>query len=615
MKGLKVAWSTLCITVPCLMILLTPALRAQLYSGSVTGVVVDPSGAVIPGARCELLDEGKGYSFNAVTDATGRFLFNSTPPGTYRLTIESKGFRSQSQAGIKLDVNQNVTVNVSLQVGPTTQSVEVTAQAPLLQAQDAATGQLINRQFLNDIPLVTRSVTDLAFLTPGITEVDPACAPDYVPQGNSGGECPINNFISSGSRGASADFLLDGVTSSTFEAHGNIVMPIYNPSIDAVEEFNVQSSNFSAEYGFSGSTIVNLVIRSGTNQFHGSGYEFLRNKVLDANNFFANEAGLSVPPLKQNNFGGTVGGPIRKDKTFFFFDYDGLRETILDSFTAGVASAAEKTGDFGELCGYAGGTFDATGMCSAAGGQMWDPYTSTYNSALGGPVRSGYIPFNNMITYTSPGNPNLNGTGYQLANRPGNLIDPIAIKFMQYFPAPNFNVGTPAYSPYLNWRRTEAAGDHNNQFDVKIDQRWGEKDLTAIKYSQGKNGTPPVNCYGNVADNCDFGAYSAGAKLVAINHTHTFSPNLLLTLTYGLSRGTILYTGIWGHAPYDKMNISPSNTLGMPTYMDRSGFHELPDVGMGGYYGAASGIPTLGETLWGPNPGAARGRERKPMIC
>ena len=602
MRGLKVSWGTLLVTVPCLMILVTSLLRAQLYSGSVTGVVTDQSGAVVPGAACALVDEGKGYTFNAVTSTSGTYLFNSIPPGTYRLTIEARGFRGQSQGNIILDVNQHVTVDVSLQVGATTQTVEVTGQAPLLQAQDAATGQVVNRQFLNDIPLVTRSITDLAFLTPGITEVDPACSPDYVPQGNSGGECPVNNFVSSGSRGASADFLLDGVTSSTFEAHGNIVMPMYNPSLDAVEEFNVQSSNFSAEYGFSGSTIVNLVIRSGTNKFHGSGYEFLRNKVLDANNFFANEAGIPVAPLQQNNFGGTVGGPIRKDKTFFFFDYDGLRESILDSFSAGVASAAEKTADFGELCGYAGGTFNSAGMCSAPAGQLWDPYTSTYNAALGAPVRSGFIPFNNMMTYTSPGNPNLSGTGFQLANQPGNLIDPIAIKFMQYFPAPNFNVGSPAYSPYLNWRRTEAAGDHNNQFDIKVDQRWGDKDLTSIKYSQGKNGTPPVNCYGNLADNCDFGAYSAGAYLFALNHTHTFGPALLLTLTYGVSRGTIVYTGIGGHPPYNKENISPSNTLGLPTYMDVSGVAELPDVGMSNYYGAASGIPTLGPNALGTQP-------------
>ena len=172
-----------------------------------------------------------------------------------------------TQTGIKLDVNQNVTVNVALQAGPTARSAEVTGQPPLLQAQDAATGQVVNRQFLHDILLVTRSITDLAFLTPGITEVDPSCPPDYVPQGDSGAECLVNNFISSGSRGGTADFLIDSVTSTDNEPRGNVLMPVYNTSIDSVEEFKVKSSNFNAELGFSGSTIVNLVIRSVTTSF------------------------------------------------------------------------------------------------------------------------------------------------------------------------------------------------------------------------------------------------------------------------------------------------------------------------------------------------------------
>ena len=301
-----------------------------------------------------------------------------------------------------------------------------------------------------------------------------------------------------------------------------------------------------------------------------------------------------MPPLKQNEFGGTVGGPIRKDKTFFFFDYDGLREAILDSFTAGVASPAERMGDFGGLRGYAGGTFNSAGVCSAPGGQLWDPYTGLYNSTLGAPVRSNYIPFNNLATYASPGNPNLTGTGYQLVSKPGNLIDPIAFKLMQYFPLPNYTIGTASYNPYANWARSEAAGDHNIQYDVKIDQRWAEEDLTTVKFSHGKNGTPPVNCYGNVADGCDFGAYSAWAYLFALNHTHTFSPNLLLTLTYGYTRAGELYTSISGHSPYNTENNSPSSTLGMPVYMDRSGVAELSAMYLSGYSAASDAIPTLG---------------------
>jgi hypothetical protein len=586
--------------------MLCPALWAQLYTGTVTGAVTDPSGALVPGAQLQLLDEQKGFVFAATSNAAGSFLFRSVPPGSYKLSVQAQGFKSETRSGINLNVNQNVTVNFALQLGAATQSIEVKAVAPLLQNQDAVTGQVIDRKFINDLPLLGRALSNLAFLAPGVTEVDTACPAGMTGSGSSGGNCTANNFISSGSRNSTSDFLIDGVSTSNFEQHADILMPTYTPSVDAVEEFAVQESNFSAEYGFTGSTIINMVTRSGTNHFHGTAYDYLRNKVLDANDFFSNQAGLAVPALKQNNFGGSVGGPIKHDKTFFFFDYDGTRAAFLESFSAGVASAAEKTGDFGELCTTPapfgpGGTFDSNGKCSADGGQLWDPYTGVYDPAQGGPVRSGFIPYNNFTTYQSPGNPKLNGTGYQLAAAPGNLMDPIALKFMQYYPPPNVGVpGTAGYDPYTNWRSSSAAGVRNDQFDAKVDHRFSDRDLFSVKYSQDKNSNPPVNCYGNAADGCSVGVYQATAHLFAINHTHTFGPGLLLNVSYGLTRGAYGQTIISGQAPYK--GISPSATLGMPTYMDRSGLSELPAVILNGYSMAASTIPTLGGVSLGTQP-------------
>src|SRR5579863_6729672 len=209
---------------------------AQQYTGSVTGVVSDPSGATIPGAQLRLIDEEKGFSFTAKSDSAGRYVIRQVPPGTYKLSVEAQGFRSETQSGITLDVSQNLTVNFALQLGTTSQTVEITAQAPLLATQDAVTGQTVNRKFINDLPLISRSVTDLAFLTPGVTEVDNAC------QG-----CTANNFISNGGRNATADMLLDGVTVTNFEQNSGIQVPTYTPSVDAVEEFTVQQTNFGAE--------------------------------------------------------------------------------------------------------------------------------------------------------------------------------------------------------------------------------------------------------------------------------------------------------------------------------------------------------------------------------
>ncbi len=555
--------------------------RAQLYTGTVTGLVSDPSGAVVPGAQVQLMDEQKGFVFKATSDAAGNYLFRSVPPGSYELSVQASGFKSESRSGIILEVNHNVTVNFSLQLGATNQTVNVKGQAPVLDAQDAVTGQVVDRKYMNDLPLVGRMLSDLAFLTPGVTEVDSTCPADMNGAGATINGCPANNFITNGSRMATSSFLIDGV--STSRANHNIMWPTYTPSVDSVEEFAVQETNFSAEFGDTGTALTTIVTRSGTNQFHGVAYDFLRNRALDANNFFNNAAGLPLPALRLNNFGATIGGPIRRNKTFFFFDYDGTRKTTVFPTNAGVPSAAERGGNFGELCADAGGSFGSNGMCSAAGGQLWDPYTGVYNASQGGPVRSGFIPYNNMITYQSPGNPILASAGYQLAAQPGNLIDPIAAKYITYLPMPNLNVGSSAYNPYTNWQGAPAAIDGVNDFDIKIDHRFSERDLLSVKYSQGKNLQPPFPCYSKTdpADPCSVGTSLASAHLVAINYNHTFTPTVLLTMSYGLARG-FDWNETVGNEPQFK-GISPSATLGMPTYMDRSGIPELPSVEFGNY--------------------------------
>src|SRR5208337_2628728 len=203
----------------------------------------------------------------------------------------------------------------------------------------------------------------------------------------------------------------------------------YTPSSEAVDEFRVEQSNFSAEYGFSGASVVNMITRSGTNAFHGSGYDFIRNKITDANNWFNNENGTPLPAVHRNDYGGTIGGPIIKNKTFFFFDFDGGRSSSLGTNQAGVPSVPERSGNFGELCAANGGTFSPAGLCSVIAGQLYDPYSGTFQTPANGPAgayRSTYIPFDNLATYISPGNPKLNGTPYQLPQTPHNLIDPVA---------------------------------------------------------------------------------------------------------------------------------------------------------------------------------------------
>src|SRR5580704_1477011 len=369
-----------------MLVLLTPLVHAQVYSGSLTGVVTDPSGAAVPKATAVLTDEEKGFTTTAKTDNEGRFVLRNLAPGRYSLAVSAPGMRAHTQSGITLNVGQNAEADVRFELAATTETVSVEATAQLLQTQDASTGQLINQKFINDLPLTSRNVFNLAQLSPGVTQA---------PGGSFGLNAGATNFISNGGRNSTADIVMDGVSQTNQENNGGITTALYSPPVDAVQEFKVEQNTYSADVGFGGNTVINVVTKSGTNDFHGSAYEFLQNSALNGNNWFNNQNGVAISPKKQNQFGGTFGGRIRRDKTFFFMDYQGTIARSSGTSRSGVASAAERTGDFGELCGRNAGAFDSAGLCSKPAGQLWDPMTSTYSSSLGGAVRSAYIPFNN----------------------------------------------------------------------------------------------------------------------------------------------------------------------------------------------------------------------------
>jgi hypothetical protein len=260
--------------------------NAQLYTGSIAGTVTDSSGAVISGVQVKATDESKGFVFTATTDTAGRYVIRELAPTKYTLSAAASGFVTERRTGVTIDVNQNASINFSLKVGGAAEVVDVQAGAVELQTEDAVTGQVINRTFVNDLPLVNRNAFDLVFLAPGIVHTNAS--------GETSGNSTGVNFNSAGSRNSTADVLVDGATATNFEQNSGIQNVIYEPPVDSIQEFKVQQSNFSAEFGFAGSTIVNLVTRSGTNSFHGGLYEFWRNQVLDANDWFSNQAGSPI---------------------------------------------------------------------------------------------------------------------------------------------------------------------------------------------------------------------------------------------------------------------------------------------------------------------------------
>ena len=310
-------------------------------------------GRVVPGAEVSSTDIDRDTHSTVKTDITGRYLLRSLSPGNYSLQVSAPGLNPYDFPKIALDVNATVTANAYLQLARRKDQCRG-GSGSILLSDDATISQTLTHELINDLPLVDRNPFDLAFLAPGVSQ-----APGST-YGN-GVSTPgfVTNFVSDGSRNAQADMLLDGVSIMNSDNNPGVQKALYVPPVEAIQEFKIQQANFSAEFGNSGGTIVNVVTRSGTNQYHGELFEFFRNNDLNANSFFANAAGLAQPHLTRNDFGVTAGGPIFKNKTFFFFDFNGIRAlTGATSSLAGVPDAAERTGNFGELCPRVGGTFN-----------------------------------------------------------------------------------------------------------------------------------------------------------------------------------------------------------------------------------------------------------------
>ena len=441
---------------------------------------------------------------------------------------------------------------------------------------------------------------DLAYLAPGVSQ------PPGQAYGNAGGGIQ-NNFVSNGGRNSQADILIDGITATSYEQNTGFVTPLYVPSVEAVQEFNIEESNFGAQIGFSSGTVINLVTRSGTNAIHGELYDFVRNTDFNANYFFNNASGIPTPVYHQNNYGVDVGGPVLKNKLFYFFDYDGTRNSTPVTGTFGVPSAAERTGNFGELCGNHGGSFNGAGLCSVQAGQLFDPYTGTaapvanpyggtlQYSNLGNPaggVRQNYIPFNNFNGYASP---NTAGSPGVTPGVRGNLINPIASKVMSFFPLPNTGgtPGTSGYNPYNNFNGSASSASVNNQYDIKLDNRFTDNDQISIRFSQQWGNSQIGNIFGNALDSYTQGPTTGITYSGAVNYTHTFNPTTVLTLIGG-------YDHNFANTAGNQVNY-PSVTaqsLGFPasvaSQLNTSGYDGLPAFRLSSQYSNENGNASIG---------------------
>jgi len=300
-------------------------LSAQMVGATVSGTVVDPSGGVVPGVKIVIKNASTGSVANALTNGVGVFDAPNLPPGTYELTASAAGFATLVRSRITLTVGQELVLNLSLEVGNTNQQIEVTTEAPTVDLANATVGGLINETTVEALPLNGRSWSDLAILAPGVHTVgnQPAINGTDRTKRGMGLELSI-----SGGRPQQNNYLLDGVNINNYTNAGPGSLLGGNLGTDAVGEFSVLTTNYSAEYGRTSGGVISAITKSGTNQFHGSVYEFLRNASLDAANYIDDINGNPKPPFRRNQFGASAGGPIRKDKTFVFGDYEGIRQNL-----------------------------------------------------------------------------------------------------------------------------------------------------------------------------------------------------------------------------------------------------------------------------------------------
>src|SRR5580700_9863334 len=308
-------------------VLCSPILRAQSTNASITGRVTDPSKALIVGANVAAVSSGTSFRYEAVTNASGEYYLTNLPPGSYRLEIEKTGFKKLIKPDVTLHVQDALEINFEMTLGPASQSVTVEAGAPLVNTESGTVSTVIDRTFVDNLPLNGRSFQTLKMLTPGV--VVTATAFDDQGQFSVNGQRADANYFTVD--GVSANFGVTGYAPLVQTAGG--ALPALSAlggtnslvSVDAMQEFRIQTSSFAPEFGRTPGGQVSIVTRSGTNSFHGTLFEYFRNNVLDADDWFVNFNHLPKPEERQNDFGGVFGGPIIRDKTFFFFSYEGLR--------------------------------------------------------------------------------------------------------------------------------------------------------------------------------------------------------------------------------------------------------------------------------------------------
>ena len=487
----------------------------QVVSAALEGVVRDPSGAAVAGANVVVRNAATNAEAHLTTGQDGFFLVPALPPGPYSVTVAAGGFKTLVSNTIVLVVDQKAQVQFVLEIGAVTQTVSVTAEAALLKRTTSDVGQVIDSREITELPLNARNSYALAFLGPGIH--------GDVTTAFNGFNMSVN-----GGRPGSTEILLDGIPSSPRAAVGINVFAVF-PPVDATEEFKVQASNYSAQFGGAGSGIINMIYKSGTNHLHGDVYEFLRNSALDANSFFNNMRGIHLANFQRSQFGFTLGGPVvipriynGHDKTFFFGDFEGLRQGAASNTVATVPTADMRRGNFSGL-------------------------VTTVNNQT--------VP----VTIYDPDTTMSQGSGYVRSAFPQNIIrsdriDRVAAQILSYWPLPNLP------GVVNNFAAAGKTVTNINNYDVKIDENANDQNRFFARFSRHNLTTLPPNYFPAAIQVAQGGSvnHEIGTDIAA-DYTHIFSSTFLTEARYGFARMYIQFRP-------RSFGFDPTQ-LGLPSYI------------------------------------------------
>ena len=500
---------------------------AQTVSGTILGTVTDVSGSVIPNAKVTVVNEGTGLTRTVQADSNGEYTVTSLPTGRYTVMSELTGFKTLTLSNIELGVDQRARIDLKLEVGAMTESVSVEATSPLLQTSSSELGTTVTTAQIEALPLNGRNFVNLTRTLPGVLRGIPGANIDGA--GSLAWRASAS-FSANGQRARDNNFMLDGVDNNETWLQTVVIFP----SVDALDEFKLQTSTYSAEFGRSLGGVVNLQIKSGTNSLHGSGFEFHRDDQFDANNFFNNRAGRAKPNFKQNQFGGTIGGPVLKNKTFFFGDYQGHRETQGQTALSTVPSMAMRAGNFSELSRV-----------------IYDPLTNQ--------------PF--------PGNV-----------IPDDRIDGVARAILaQLYPEPNTAGTRQANGQTINnYLLNPIKTRQDNQGDIKVEHKLTGSNRFFVRYSFEKTHRiqPASLPHGDAGFTFGAGDGNIKAQSAAFNDTQTLGSNWLNEFRFGWSSIKFFMTSIdYGTNPAKAVGLPGINVSSVASAMTQLNFQNIRNLG------------------------------------